>query len=649
MTPSPQNGCYRANSLASFAYTKNRIQNLSIAKNKNILQVQIVFFTINFHQPTKMFTNNNHFKIHAFFSLLFLNIFSTPLIGAKLNSVKVNDALFSASEKTSDSHWDNLWLIDNGLPQKDILESVLKENQYRSIKTFSLLTHARAGEILFNGKWYSGNQLDEFLLSVLPENIKSLHIYGCEFAKGEKGAKAVAHLQQRLGISVSASTNMTGKDGDWVLEMGGFSLSGAVDVYSFNLQSNDNCVNNEKVVGVAANFENNTFITDAVGTTRSLAGSGVGAYQVLTYGATTLPADATIAMPWGNTSIKPLNPGLKYWGGNDITGGTSDTRTDPIVSTSPYLNFAGADQFCFDYFDASLDGSDRSTILAVTIYHSGDPNAHFYNVDLTKNSGDATNYGVIFKPATSSAASILNGVNPALNPSTTVWSVKPGWVRICIPLTGVPVTQIRGFKIEMEGINNGIDNEERWGLDNVSFSASCTSITTLPVVLREFRASESQEGAQLSWKTTSETNFDHFIVEKSDNAKSFRPLVKVTGGQNTYSFTDTEAASGLSYYRLKMVDLDGTFAYSSIVNLHRKLAEGVYPNPAIGSIVHLNTTEAMESYRIFDESGRAINASMLREGSSNRFDLGQKMKPGIYILEYYLRGIRHIQKFVLAQ
>ncbi|TXB60633.1 DUF4347 domain-containing protein [Phaeodactylibacter luteus] len=46
-----------------------------------------------------------------------------------------------------------------------------------------------------------------------------LHIYGCNFAQGPKGQAAVAYLEKELGIAVAASTNVTGAEGDWVLEV----------------------------------------------------------------------------------------------------------------------------------------------------------------------------------------------------------------------------------------------------------------------------------------------------------------------------------------------------------------------------------------------------------------------------------------------
>jgi predicted ThiF/HesA family dinucleotide-utilizing enzyme len=65
---------------------------------------------------------------------------------------------------------------------------------------------------------------------------KHLNIYGCEFAKGYKGLEAVKYLEKELGISVAASTNITGKGGDWNLEVGQSIATISLPNYNGNLQ-----------------------------------------------------------------------------------------------------------------------------------------------------------------------------------------------------------------------------------------------------------------------------------------------------------------------------------------------------------------------------------------------------------------------------
>ncbi|MFK7806645.1 MAG: SdrD B-like domain-containing protein [Saprospiraceae bacterium] len=109
----------------------------------------------------------------------------------------------------------------------------------------------------------------------------------------------------------------------------------------------------------------------------------------------------------------------------------------------------------------------------------------------------------------------------------------------------------------------------------------------LPVDLSSFRVMAKNCDVQLIWKTESEDNFNYFEVERSDDGREFKSIETFKGqgdqaaGQ-TYRFVDDEAGKS-NYYRLKMVDYDGSFEYSTIRHLSLECGEfsdlTVYPNP----------------------------------------------------------------------
>ncbi|WP_083923261.1 DUF4347 domain-containing protein [Echinicola pacifica] len=85
---------------------------------------------------------------------------------------------------------------------------------------YHFYSHGRAGELLIDGSWQDPIALAAFFEELLPMGITHLNIYGCEFAKGSKGLKALAYLEGYLGISIAASEDITGAGGDWDLEVG---------------------------------------------------------------------------------------------------------------------------------------------------------------------------------------------------------------------------------------------------------------------------------------------------------------------------------------------------------------------------------------------------------------------------------------------
>src|SRR5690606_17747936 len=85
----------------------------------------------------------------------------------------------------------------------------------------------------------------------------------------------------------------------------------------------------------------------------------------------------------------------------------------------------------------------------------------------------------------------------------------------------------------------------------------------LPLDLLEFKGSIVNEQAYLQWKTENESNTATFIVERSADGQTYKPIGSVnamnTAGIHHYDFTDSEFPGMLApavYYRLKQVDLD---------------------------------------------------------------------------------------------
>lgn len=106
-----------------------------------------------------------------------------------------------------------------------------------SPRTFHLFAHGKSGELLIDGKWLNAPQIAKwFYQNNIVNQVDQLNIFGCEFAKGEKGMDAVTYLEQALNVKVHASDDITGIDGDWMLEIGGQDFTELYGSYNSNLQ-----------------------------------------------------------------------------------------------------------------------------------------------------------------------------------------------------------------------------------------------------------------------------------------------------------------------------------------------------------------------------------------------------------------------------
>ena len=107
----------------------------------------------------------------------------------------------------------------------------------------------------------------------------------------------------------------------------------------------------------------------------------------------------------------------------------------------------------------------------------------------------------------------------------------------------------------------------------------------LPVRLISFTGQQQGNAVLLNWKTAGEENNAGFEIERSADARTFEKIGFVDGSGDVsevrkYDFTDRKPLP-ISYYRLKQVDIDGTFEYSSIISVKNDPAMSViYPNPA---------------------------------------------------------------------
>jgi hypothetical protein len=125
----------------------------------------------------------------------------------------------------------------------------------------------------------------------------------------------------------------------------------------------------------------------------------------------------------------------------------------------------------------------------------------------------------------------------------------------------------------------------------------------LPVKLLSFSGNRSNETTDiLFWQVVDEINMKNYEVQLSNNGFDFKTIGAVvisnsSSNNKTYDFTNNVISSSINFYRLKMVNIDGSFAYSNILKLSNKQKNintlDVMPNPAKANLfVHINAIQA---------------------------------------------------------
>ncbi len=144
----------------------------------------------------------------------------------------------------------------------------------------------------------------------------------------------------------------------------------------------------------------------------------------------------------------------------------------------------------------------------------------------------------------------------------------------------------------------------------------------------------------LQWKTLSENNTKEFVVERGQYG-NFEPIGAVAAAGNTteprsYTFTDEQPLPGRVYYRLKVVDFDGTFAYSdviSVVNCNGP-AVVIMPNPTVGTVQVVVEPDFVDQFpfRLLDAAGKEIQLRVARANGGWVLDMFD-LPSGVYYLQ----------------
>jgi hypothetical protein len=164
---------------------------------------------------------------------------------------------------------------------------------------------------------------------------------------------------------------------------------------------------------------------------------------------------------------------------------------------------------------------------------------------------------------------------------------------------------------------------------------------TLPLDLISFDSKiKNDRDVELNWTTANEQNMDFFDVEKSLDATNWSAIrrVKATGSSN-YAFDDNAAflKSTTVYYRLKMVEIDQKYHYSSIKS--EKIAQKFFnfkisPNPTsqISTFSFDAFAEGMGEIGVFDPLGKLIFSKKVDvQKNKNNVEIDLKNLPsGIY-------------------
>lgn len=176
----------------------------------------------------------------------------------------------------------------------------------------------------------------------------------------------------------------------------------------------------------------------------------------------------------------------------------------------------------------------------------------------------------------------------------------------------------------------------------------------VPVELTSFTAAFVGNSVQINWTTATELNNRGFEIQRSANGSAFATVAFVEGNGTTteaknYSFVDTKVETRVNYaYRLKQIDFNGEFEYSSVVNVGMTLPtefllDQNYPNPfnpstKISYSVPVKSEVTLEVYNLIGQKMATLFQGAVDAGTHTEVFDASNMASGIYLVKMIAVG-----------
>ena len=232
----------------------------------------------------------------------------------------------------------------------------------------------------------------------------------------------------------------------------------------------------------------------------------------------------------------------------------------------------------------------------------------------------------------------------------------------CYILVGISsVAFAQGIPVAAGGDAKGIGGTVNYSVGEVVYTTNKSAsgvviqgiqqgytISELPISLLQFTATIANKSqVLLTWETSSEHNNHYFEVERSINGVSFGKILTVDSKGNStstqeYTAIDASPSTGISYYRLKQIDIDGKSTYSKSIAVTFASTENelkAYPNPTT-SILNLQINDVISrklTYALYTINGKLITQQNVNNNTTTITT--SNLAIGTYLLQVKEKGV----------
>jgi len=216
---------------------------------------------------------------------------------------------------------------------------------------------------------------------------------------------------------------------------------------------------------------------------------------------------------------------------------------------------------------------------------------------------------------------------------TLIAMLEDSYTKLSTPLNLFGTTEVN-FVINNELASQAVNR----------FTVVFGKSSTLPVTFLRLKAYPENEKVMVEWIIENELNIGKYEVERSDDGTRFRMInTTFARGSNLsevlYNCMDGKPASGIIFYRIKSIGLDGAIQYSQVVKVSVDKDErnfSVYPNPISGNVMQIQFLhQPIGNYtvKLSSNSGQLLFMKMLKHkggADTKTIELPASIKTGHY-------------------
>lgn len=208
-------------------------------------------------------------------------------------------------------------------------------------------------------------------------------------------------------------------------------------------------------------------------------------------------------------------------------------------------------------------------------------------------------------------------------------------------------------ELTVETLDNGIIVYRGQFLSFSGFALTDLNEETLAVKIESFEVQKELTSNRIIWEIGDHLKNSKVQLERSYNDLNSFYSLKFHEGNSQYisEYFDHEIQNGITYYRLKFIDVEGFEQFSKIISVRRKNSENqysLYPNPVSDHLnVVFSNEMAIKFVEIFDRSGQQVLTIQNEVYMNNMLISMDQLPAGIYFVAIHLEsGEKHLEKII---